>query len=499
MVTDDRFKRELLRQIRCNPDYPAFVSRFLAQAAEVPQSPAGILLAKTVFNENMVDEIDRLQSSEKQEDADFLYYRLDKQFFREQRQVFEDKKRYISVVCSRRSGKTEMASGLIDRVSIHPGSPILYIGSTLGNAKNQVYQKTIDHANAAGLAIDKESSVNGSIKFSNGSSLVMGGNSDNAQADKYRGGKYRLIIIDEAGHQRNMPYLVNEVLEPMLLDYPDSRIVLMGTPSRIPNTFFEQVCNNQEWSHYHWTMENNPYIKNAVEEVERIAASKGIKTDDPLILREYKGLWVYDTEALVFKGRRTENVDAMNLPFVPDHITIGNDYGWSANNAVIALAYDTKSRKSVTVSESMFNHCGVTDVVNANKLCLELCTAMASKYGILKSNIKIVGDTSDTQIIYDMVYRYNLPAQQCYKYDKAEAIASLAEELRTGRMTIQKDGILDTEMKRIIYKRDEKDNILPEIDEEAGIHPDASMALLYASRQMFYDYGMEIGGEGKQV
>ena len=46
-------------------------------------------------------------------------------------------------------------------------------------------------------------------------------------------------------------------------------------------------------------------------------------------------------------------------------------------------------------------------------------------------------------------------------------------------------------------RRDDEDNILPEIDDEL-FHPDALMALLYACRQMWFDTGAPYGGESSE-
>ena len=60
-------------------------------------------------------------------------------------------------------------------------------------------------------------------------------------------------------------------------------------------------------------------------------------------------------------------------------------------------------------------------------------------------------------------------------------------------MLIPVNGILDEEMEQILYKRDEdNDAIIPELDEVIGIHPDAAMALLYASRKVFFDMDYDI-------
>jgi hypothetical protein len=71
------------------------------------------------------------------------------------------------------------------------------------------------------------------------------------------------------------------------------------------------------------------------------------------------------------------------------------------------------------------------------------------------------------------------------------AVEMLADELRSSRMLIKRGGILDNEMDRILYARDDEDNIINEIDEET-YHADAIMALLYASRKAFFDMDYDI-------
>lgn len=74
------------------------------------------------------------------------------------------------------------------------------------------------------------------------------------------------------------------------------------------------------------------------------------------------------------------------------------------------------------------------------------------------------------------------------------AIQQLSDWCRTGRIQIPEKQTLEDEFERTVYKRDEQDNILPEIDDDL-FHPDALDALLYASRQYAYDCGEDIGGE----
>ena len=67
------------------------------------------------------------------------------------------------------------------------------------------------------------------------------------------------------------------------------------------------------------------------------------------------------------------------------------------------------------------------------------------------------------------------------------AITQLAEDLRTF-ISVPEGGVLDDEFQQTLYKRDEDDIILPEIDDDL-YHPDAVFALLYASRQWHFDLG----------
>ena len=71
------------------------------------------------------------------------------------------------------------------------------------------------------------------------------------------------------------------------------------------------------------------------------------------------------------------------------------------------------------------------------------------------------------------------------------AVEMLADELRAGRMKITEGGFLDDEMDRLLYKRNDEDDIINEIDEDV-FHADAVMALLYASRKAFFDMDYDI-------
>ena len=477
--------------------YTEFINKFLKEALKNPNSKAGQMVASTVFQENMLSILDEQHEQEMAKDRDFLRYRLIKDFFHEQRDVILDtnhQKRMIAC-CSRRAGKTDLASGAICYAAIIPESRIIYINLTFTNAINQIWNNTIKRADECGLTITKSSKADGTIEFSNGSSLRIMGNPNNSEIEKLRGeSKVSLIIIDEFFHQRNMQYAVDEVISPLMADRKDSTLLCMRTPPRLAHTYGEKCWNEKGWKKFHWTMFENPYMPDPQEYLEEYCKNKGIEIDSPFVQREYYGkIGCYDTEALVFKGRQTYNEYDVNTMLITD-LAIGVDYGFSDYNSVITVGYNTKTKESWILKEDKFNKAGVSDIM--------ACISRHYKYAmdvartnriVLDEHIKIYCDTNEQSITYDLITKYKLPAFNCYKYDKTYAIEMLAEELRTGRMKIPHNGILDQEMEQILYKRDEEtDAIIPEIDEEIGIHPDAMMALLYASRKVFFDMDYQI-------
>ena len=483
------------------PLYQEFLNDYVALARKEPEGKAGQTLASVILTPDILTLLDEEQEKRLARDLDFMRYRILKECFYNQLVFLLDHgygtkhghKKY-ALCASRRAGKTESAARALCLQCTVPDSPCLYVNLTFANAIDQEYDLILSVAESCGLCITRESKTEGLIEFNNGSSIKIRGNKDNAEADKMRGFKYKLVIIDEAGHQRNMKYLVNEVLEPLLNDYEDSILVLQGTPPRVPHTFFENAYNSKEYTPIHWEISQNPHIPDAKNIIAKTCEEKGISEDDPLIQREYYGrMGVYDVEAMVFKDRKTYK--QIPADWKPNYIIIGIDFGFADYNSVVTLEYNTATHKAYVTEEHKWNKSTVTTIISVVKDHVENAKARAVKYGIDPSTVVCYADTNEKSIIYDLTYNYGVTAFCCYKYDRIPAIAQLADELRTGRMQLPAEGITDSEMESIIYRRDEGDNILPEIDEQMGTHPEITMALLYSSRQMFSDFGYSVGGE----
>ena len=478
-----------------DPYYKRFLEKYIKMGLEKPTSLAGERVANILLKENAIEALDELTDKALAKDIDFYQFRLQKRLFKRQKDVFNDfTSPRIAVMCSRRSGKTEDNGDIINRVAAIPDSPILYINLTFDNAIQQMYNRVLQEAERAELLISKESKSSGFIQYANGSTVSLKGNKDRSEADKLQGGKYRLVIIDEAQSQCNMTYLIDTIIRPMLADYADSQLILTGTPPRRKGTYFEAAFNNVKWTTYNWNMFENPFIPDPDKVIQDICDEKGITRDSAFIQREFYGKIVYDTEAQVFKDYKVYK-GAIPSDFIPTHIYTGVDFGFADYNGIVTMAANVEQKRAYVIFERKFNKATVSMIVDAVREGFE-----DGKRFIIErnpnadlSNCQIFTDTNEKSITYELSQTYGLPAYCAYKYDRALAFETLAEWCRTGRILNIEGGEVANEFEQTLYKRDDLDNITSELDD--GFHPDITMALLYASRQFFFDCGEDAGGE----
>lgn len=477
-----------------------FIAEMLKEAKANPNGPLGQLISKQLLQDDIISSLDEQTEKLLARDMEFLHYRLVKQLYDKQREVLYDTKISHKVIAtSRRAGKTNLAARMLVDYCIEPNIPCLYIHTKADNCLTQCWPLVIEAAKEIELPIAHEDKSNMRIEFANGSYIQMAGNKDKSSAPLLRGGKYKLIIVDEAQDQRNMVELIEDVCEPMLVDYKDSVIVLQGTPPRRPKTYFEKCYNSPGWKTYHFTMNDNPFLNDQEAFIQNVAKNKGIPLDDPLILREYRGLFYYDTSAQVWKNAQYYDWKEFVTPkdwlineiengrFKADYIYCGNDYGFADYNGITALAWDKSREIGYVFYEDKFNQSTVENIIQRNQNMLSAAQEVLMKSGSDIKNVTIYGDTSDKSIIHSMQVTYNMPAACAYKYNKEEGISQLADDLRT-RIWLPKDGFCQEEIEQTLYERDDEDNITSEISDI--FHPDIMMALLYSHRQLIFDNGI---------
>lgn len=464
----------------------SYLQEMLKEAKANPNSPVGQLIARQLMTDGIIEKLDAETDKYLARDVDFNEYRLLKTLYDKQRNVFLDNDEKKIIIGSRRIGKTELAARLLIKECLRPNRHALFISLKFENAIRQCYTLVEDLIDSLGIPTEHKSKADGEITFTNGSYILFKGNANNAEASKLLGYKYSLVVIDEIQNQCNLKFLLDDVLRPTMIDYEDSHLICVGTPPRTPKTMCEEIWRNWKgWKKYSWDMSENPYIKNPQKVIDDICAEKGITEDNPFIQREYRGQFFYDTEAMLFKGYRTYK----ELPsdFIPDRIYIGADWGFNDYTAFIPLAVDTKNKIGYVLPEKKFNHStaglAMDEVVNMYNEMRKWLIERNPNANL--DNVSIIGDSNESMMIYELATKRKVRAYKAYKYDKEAGMSQLIDLVRT-KIWVPEDGVLADEFERTVYKRDEQDNILNEVDDEV-FHPDAIDALLYASRQFVFD------------
>lgn len=484
----DTIRQELLavQKKTGKPFEEVFIGKFFEDALKNPNGLAANRLSAFLIPKTL-QSLDTVDAEGTRETTDFVLFRIFKLFYDKQREVLLDSmhNRRLMCICSRRAGKTALNAGLACAFAATPNTPIFYYNKTFSNAIQQLYDQVIDIANKVGLKIAKDSRSTGIIEFANGSELHFAGNNDKGSIDGIRGFKAKLVIIDEVGHQSNLDLLLEAML-PIMADFSDSTLVLTGTPSRYKKHESTRIWEeDKSFKKYHWTLYDNPHMPNPDQLIKDSCSTMGLDINSPFIRREFYGEFVWDTEALIFKSPSFySSLDN----FKPTDITIGIDYGTSAYNAIVSLAYNKDTRQARVLFQDKFNHAGADEIC---KRVSKIYNDSKALYPFIKE-VNIYADSSDESITKDMRVRYKLPAFNAYKVDKDYALQRLAAEVNTGRLQIKdKDSPLADEFEKTLYQRDIDDMIIPVMDDKV-FHADAIMALLYASRKMLHDYDYDV-------
>jgi len=333
--------------------------------------------------------------------------------------------------CSRRAGKTTgVAWKLIDVGQKNPGCTMPYITQARENARDIIWpalqQFNVEYD--LGLEFNRNT---GEVRSPQGWRVVLRGAGTNREIEKLRGQKYPLVVIDEAQtFGRDLQYLIEEVLEPAMLDYGDkAQMYMIGTPNAAKaGPFYEKIKSGLA-PHHHWTILNNPHIPDPTAFLEKKRKELGGKS--PYYLREYEGKWVRDTEGLVFRISDQINlVKSHNLALAHGWVYVmGVDLGWKST-AFVILGYNVDT--------------GKVEVVEAEEHP-KLTTARIAAYieefikeWDLKGVCVDAGGFGRT-MAEDLRKTYGIPVEFAKKRDKAATVERMNSDLSSGVMSLCED------------------------------------------------------------
>jgi hypothetical protein len=278
----------------------------------------------------MPDEVDR-----------FLALQRREAFFKgltaPQLRFIRDPAKRKTARCSRRAGKTYAVGADLVADGLRHGDALAYIGLTRLSAKKILWDELVKWNAHLGLNISFNISEL-TASFPSAAKLFVGGADTPRDIERWRGMRFRKIVIDEAGSfGPHIKTLIEEVLAPTLMDL-DGTLSMTGTPTASCLGIFHDADTGKipGWSPHHWTWRDNPHVNQAW--VGEEMARRGITEHDPIAQREFNGIWHRGDGRLVYRYGDQNLFDA--LPEAQDWTyLLGVDLGYWDDCAFAIGAY----------------------------------------------------------------------------------------------------------------------------------------------------------------
>lgn len=398
--------------------------------------------------------------------------------FPKQRAFVLDPSKRKAALCSRRAGKTsgEAVSLLLSALD-RTVADVAYVGLTIGTAKRLMFRplQRLNDQHSLGFEFNKADLT---ATAPNGNMIYMCGANTEEDTEKLRGFKLKKAVLDESASFRvHMRYLIEEVLEPTLID-TDGTLELIGTPSANPieNYFHKATSETSEgFSVHRWTILDNPFIPHAKDWLAKYRERKGWDESHPIYRREWMGEWTMDGDTLVYKYRRDRN----HFDNLPDHKlmhVMGVDLGFDDAFTICVLGFSEETRRCYVVHQ--FKKSGLLPSQMAEKI-----QEVRAKF----SPISIVADHGGLgkAICMEFQTRYSIPLKPAEKTQKRAYIELLNGDLLSGMLRIQDGTPLANEMKMLQWDPDR-----PEKEDERTPN-DMCDSALYAWREAKHYLGKD--------
>lgn len=273
----------------------------------------------------------------------------------------------------------------------------------------------------------------------NGSKIALLGADTIEAADKHRGGKFPLAIVDEAGTFRSkvLEYLLVEVVEPATMDL-DGTVMVLGTPGLVPSGTWFQMTQSPGWAHFHWDVRANPTLGPAdMDDAGRrrwrndwlraLRDRHGWTEQTPRYMREYLGLWTTGLDDQIYRFDRGRNLIDALPPSLEWTYALSMDIGFVHPTAFVVWARRPNDPCKYVVES--YEESGL------------IPSAIAAHVERLRARYSfrsIVADTGGMgkAVAEEMVQRHNIPVRAAAKRDKRVYIEHTNGDLLNGRIRI---------------------------------------------------------------
>ncbi len=390
----------------------------------------------------------------------------------------KDQARYIAAQCSRRAGKSNgLALRFFITMESHPKANCIYLALTRDSAK-QIMWSVLQEMNEKyklGCAF-KESDL--SVTHPNGAKLTLYGADMANFIRRLKGQKSPGIGIDESqdfgGHLKS---LIEDVLTPMMVDYTDSWLAVVGTPGPVPQGYYFEITHEKKYGYsvHKWTLLENPYVPDPAKFIADMIEKHQWPDDYPTLMREWRNEWKLDTEALWIRYKAELN-HYIELPKLVKkwRYILGIDIGFKDADALAVLAWSEEDKNTYLVEELITTKQDITSLI-------EQIEHMSKKYVLDKMVIDQGG--LGLKIAEEMRRRHSVPVEAADKRLKSENVAVLNDELRLGRFKAKSASRFaqDSYLIQIDWAKSTPDRIVIKKDP----HSDIIDAVLYAHKESY--------------
>lgn len=369
---------------------------------------------------------------------DRLIQRIGEELHPKQRAFALDASKRTAAQAGRRAGKSHALAGKYLMTGVnHPGELSLFVAISAARA-NEIL--------GAGFSVlgkrigwqPKATTRSGQLYwiFPNGHRVWVAGCKNRAEAEKFRGSRYAGAAIDECDSMRgHLPYLVEEALDPALLDL-DGWLSLTGTPGVTPAGYFWEITtgegNRRKWPTHHWNALDNPYLPDAAGWLRRRREELGLDENSPTYIREWLGQWVRDLDSLCYPYSPGRNRIEGQLERDPAwRYVLGVDLGVVDATAFVVLAWRDQDPQIHIVESCSFT--GLSPSQAGIKV-----GEFRGRY----PGIRIVADTGGQgkAFVAEWAYRYGIRAESAHKLDSRGQICFVADLLRSGSVKVHTPG-----------------------------------------------------------
>lgn len=414
--------------------------------------------------------------------ADMLATRFDKQL-----ELIADPSRRKAVLCTRRAGKTETGAAYLLKEASEKGtfnSVCVYVAPTLSRAESYMWKplKQMNERFGFGGVVNETKHT---MELPNGCTIRIDGADKVLDADKKRGDKAVMVMVDECGVYRPevLRTLTEDVYEPALIDLQGT-MVMMGTPGSTCAGIWWEMTRNETaertpgWRFFHWSLFDNPHVPHARQEVAELRERNHWTDATPRYVREYLGRWVNDTGSLFYRYEEPRNTYDGTLPAGHSwRYVVGVDVGFNDAYADVVWAF------APTHTDLFQVECFKKSTLLPHQWA-ERIRQVREKYR--PQAIKIDEGGLGKAFAEEMRQRHRIPVERADKKQKNTYVKLLNDDLMAGRVRVLADSELAAEWRVLPKSEDDPEKE----DERFDNH--AADAALYGWREARHFVGQAL-------